>query len=295
MHQDFFNTNRNNFMEAISGGVAVIASYTAMQRAGDAAQPFEQEANFWYLTGIESPDWWLIIDGSRHKSWLVAPEVSDMHQVFEGSLTAEQAKQTSGVEDVLNNSEAFDMLRDLARKHSVAYTLGDPVGLEHFNFHMNPTAKSMWQRLERTFTRVQDCRQELSVLRAIKQPEEIAAIKKVIDLTIGAFTDIKQRLDEFNYEYEIEAEFGYYFRRKGAKGHDYDPIVAFGKNACTLHYSENDSRLRKGNLLLLDVGARHHGYAADITRTYAYGTPTKYQQEVHTAVDTAHHEIVKLI
>lgn len=273
----------------------VICGYSSLQRGNDAAFAFEQEANFWWLTGIEAPDWWLIIDGQRSKSWLVSPNVSDMHRIFDGSLPDETAKHISGVDDVLTQDAAMAMLRNLAKKHSVVYGLGDLPYAEQFDFMLNPAPKKLWNILERTFTDVQDCRLELAKLRAIKQPEEVTAIKQAIRLTINGFKLVKQKLPELHFEYEIESEFSYFFRKHGATGHAYDPIIASGKNACTLHYDANQDRLKKASVVLMDVGARLNGYAADISRSYVIGEPTKRQTQVHQAVQTAHREIINLI
>lgn len=291
----FFSNNRQSLSQTLNGGVVVLSAYAQMQRGNDMAFAFEQEANFWWLTGIDYPDWWVIIDGTRGKSWLVAPKISESHQIFDGSLSAAAAKAISGVDAVLSNDEAQDLLRDLSKKHSVVHALGEQPHAEHFDFVMNPAIKSMREHVGRLFATVQDCRKQLAVLRAIKQPDEITAIKSAIAVTIDGFERVKSKLASTNYEYEIEAEFNYHFRTHGADGHAYDPIVAGGKNACTLHYIANSDKLKKRQLVLLDIGARHGGYAADITRTYAYGEPTKRQIDVHAAVQLAQQEIITLI
>lgn len=293
--QNLFVTNRQRFMAELKGGVAVLSAHSSMQRSNDMAYPLDQEANFWWLTGIEAADWWVIIDAGRGKSWLVAPRVSEMHQIFDGSLSEKEALKISGVDDVLAREDAKSMLRDMAKKHSVVHALGEMPHAEHFDFVLNPAQKKLHEQLARTFNSVQDCRKTLAKLRAIKQPLEITRIKKAIKLTADAFEHVKSLLDAAQYEYEIEAEFSYFFRSRGAKGHAYDPIVAGGKNACTLHYVENNAKLKPRELLLLDIGARVDGYAADITRTYAIGEPTKRQKEVHAAVQTAQEKIIKLL
>lgn len=292
---DLFAANRQRLITELKGGIVVMAGYAQMQRGNDTAFAFEQEANFWWLTGIEAPDWWLILDGTRGKSWLVAPKISESHEIFDGSLAPETARDISGIDTVLEHEKAMIMLRDLAKKHSVVHTLGEQPYAEYLDFTLNPAPKKMHELLDRTFNSVIDCRKELSQLRAIKQPEEIVRMKKAISLTVDAFEFAKEVLSKAKYEYEVEAEFTHYFRSHGAKGHAYDPIVAAGKNACTLHYVENSAKLKKRELLLLDIGARFQGYAADITRTYALGEPTKRQREVHAAVVQAHAEIVSLL
>lgn len=267
---------------------------TSMQRTNDSAYRFEQESNFWWSTGINEPDWQIIIDSQDGKSWLVAPDIDEVHRVFEGGLSQEEASAISGVKVVIPHKDAEALLRTLAKKHSVVYSLGEHPHSEHFNFHENPAQKHLWRLLERIFNSVQDCRPELAKLRAIKQQEEIAAMRKAIRLTADAFELVKAKLPELKYEYEIEAEFDYYFKRHGVD-HAYDPIVAGGKNACTLHYGANAMKLKKNSLLLLDVGARYNGYSADISRTYAIGEPTKRQSAVHEAVEKAHVSIIKLL
>ncbi len=295
MKSSFYKNNRDKICESTTGALIVIPSYTQMQRGNDAAFAFEQEANFWWLTGIDSPDWWLIIDGSRHKSWLVSPDISATHAIFDGSLSTGEAIAVSGVEHVIGHDEAMRMLRDLAAKHSVVYSLGEPPYGQYYDFTVNPSIKKNWRMLQTIFNDVQDLRPGLDKLRAIKQPEEIRAIKKAIKLTIDAFKLVHDKLPDLHYEYEVEAEFSYFFRRSGARGHAYDPIVAGGANACTLHYGANKDRLKSGSVILMDIGARVDGYAADISRSYAFGGQSERHRQVHAAVEDAHRKIIKLL
>jgi Xaa-Pro aminopeptidase len=295
MESSFFIRNRQQLSRKLGPLPIVLTAYTQLQRGNDAAFRFEQEANFWWLTGIESPDWQLIIDGARKKSWLVAPDVDEIHQVFDGSLSLDEALAISGADAVLTHAEGEERLAELARQHKAVFTLGDDPAASHYDFSRNPAPDNLKRRLARSFAEVRSTRLELARLRAIKQPEEIGAMERAIALTADAFDYVRQHLDGFKYEYEVEAEFSYYFRRHGASGHAYDPIVAAGAHACTLHYDENNGLLGSKQLLLLDIGARVDGYAADITRTYAVGTPTARQVEVHAAVSEAHREIIELL
>lgn len=294
MDSSFFSGNRQRLLDSLGSGIVVLTAYTKMQGSADEAALFEQEANFWWLSGINVPGWWLIIDGFAERSWLVAPAVTDSHQLFEGSLAPEQALSTSGADGVLRYDEAVEKLRGLARKHSVTYTLGEPPYARYVDFTLNPAPKKLRNLLERTFTSVQDCRKDLARLKAIKQPAELAAITKAVALTEEVFQTVKGRLSSSRYEYEAEAELTYGFRRHEAK-HAFAPIVAAGKNACTLHYSENAGNLGKRQLVLIDAGARLGGYPADLTRTFAAGEPTKRQIAVHKAVQDAERRIIGLL
>jgi Xaa-Pro aminopeptidase len=295
MNASFFQMNRDKIATATAGDFIVLSAYCQMQRGNDASFAFEQEANFWYLTGIESPDWWVIIDGKTNKSYLIAPEVDDVHQTFDGSLSHADAKKISGVDSIFTYVEGRDFIKKLSQTHSSVYTIGPDPRASSYDFVVNPAAKDMNKLLKKQFTDVRDCRHELSKLRAIKQPVEISAIKQAIRLTNDTFKKVKLELADFHFEYEIEAAFSYEFRKNGAKGHAYDPIIAAEGNACTLHYNDNADQLEKDTLILMDVGARVGGYAADVTRTYAYGTPTERQILVHRAVKNAHKQIIELL
>ena len=291
----FFVANRQKLSEMLAGMPLIMTAYTQIQRRADMSWQFEQESNFWWLTGIEAPDWQLIVDPIRHKSWLVAPEIDEVHQVFDGSLSFEGALGISGVDSVLTRAQGDEKIAELAKRHTVVQTLGDDPQAAHYNFALNPAPADLKRQLGRLFKEVHSVRADISKLRAIKQPAELAVMQHVIDLTIDGFAEIHSKLQDFKHEYEIDAEFSYLFRKKGARGHAYDPIVAAGANACTLHYVANSERLKKRQLLLLDIGASAGGYAADITRTYAYGEPTRRQIEIHAAVQSAQQQIISSI
>jgi Xaa-Pro aminopeptidase len=286
----FFTSNRNR---ARGQYPLVLSAHTQVQAVNDMASPFKQESHFWYLTGIEAPDWQLIMSGSE--SWLVAPEVDNVHQIFDGSLSLEQARRKSGIRTVITPQEAETLLAELATKHSTVATLGKDPRAKYYDFVPNPAPMKLYRKLKRIFKEVSDSRLDLAKLRAIKQPEEIQAIRQAIDMTIGAFKKVKARINKYEYEYQVEADFSHHFRMSGSKGHAYEPIVAGGKNACTLHYIHNQDRLSEKNLLLLDIGAQVDGYAADITRTYSLGKPSPRQRAVHTAVESAHKSIIALL
>lgn len=291
----FFTQSREAAIQKLEGSLLVVPAYTQMQRGNDAAFQFEQEANFWYLTGVTHPDWWVIIDGKRAKSWLVSPDINEVHALFDGNLSAERAAQLSGIPDVIDRSKGVSLLRQAARSHQFVYTVDPPAHHDYFGFTLNPAARDMREQLSRIFTKVQDFRPKLAEIRAIKRPQELEVMQHAIDLTIDTFETAKSSMATYKYEYQVEADFTHYFRKNGATGHAYDPIVAAGANACTLHYGANESALKKGTLLLLDIGARAGGYAADITRTYAVGKPTKRQQAVHAEVEAAQQQIIALL
>ena len=290
---DFFKRNREKLLERLgSGALVVLAANGEMQQAHDMEAPFLQEPQFWYLSGIHKPNWWLIIDGNG-KTIAVSPEMDEVDTAFNGELSAAEATSISGVDQVVSHDEGERLLRTLARKHSLVYTIDHAEYIrKHLHCHLNPTVKDMWSLLERTFQRVENCSKDIWALRTIKQPVEIEAMRRAARVTCDAFEVMKQEIMTYKYEYEAEARLTYEIRRRGADGHAYTPIVASGKNSCTLHYFRNNLPIQKRKFLLFDVGARYDNYSADISRTYAIGDVSKRAQAVHDAVRVAQADMI---
>lgn len=272
-----------------------MAGYANMQHVNDIEVPFVQEGAFWYLSGVEFPNWWLIIDSKRQKSWLVEPEIDDKHRLFEESLSQDDAIKRSGVDGVLSRDDAKVMLRQASGTHPLVYTVGYPDHHEHFGFTLNPAAREMKDMLSRTFKSVRDFRLELAKIRAIKQECEIKWMQEGIDLTVKAFRDVRSKLESYKYDYQINADITHTFLNAGAWGHSFDPIIAIGPDTATVHHFSKNNRLKKGQPLLMDIGVRLHGYSSDLTRTYSIGKPTDRLVEVYDAVKRAQLEIMDML
>ena len=122
-------------------------------------------------------------------------------------------------------------------------------------------------------------------LRLVKEPEEIDQIRKGIAITHRAFNKILQNTKPGVSEKELEALLRYEFSVNGSTGPAYDPIIAAGKNACVLHYTDNLDTCSAGDLLLMDIGAEVNNYASDISRTIPVsGKFTPRQESCYNAV-----------
>ncbi len=167
--EHFFIDNRRKLAAKMQGGVVVLAGNRLMQRRGDTTYPFDQDANFWYLAGVSQPQLVLVYDGQRDYSWLVKPTLSDVEQIFDGTLDDNSLQQASGVNEVIAESQLEDTLRQLARRHSTAYTVMPTSGAAASRTVYNPAGRELTQRLERIFNSVQDCSSQLAELRSIKR------------------------------------------------------------------------------------------------------------------------------
>ena len=286
----FHTTNRERLYAASKGELIVLTAYDSVQQSGDMAAPFLQESSFWWLTGIAEPGWKIILDTARQKATLVRPQRSEVDVIFNGESSDDAIATVSGIREVIAAKDFEGYLRQLKRHHMVAYTL---TSKEDYEFVLNPAKANLTKVLQRIFSSVQYCDAAIDSLRAIKQPAEIQRMKAAAALTCQAFSDVRSLLNTLKTEAAVEAEFVYAFHKAGAT-HAYEPIVASGANACTLHYTANTAPLRSRELVLIDIGARVDGYSADVTRTYCRN-PTKRQRAVHAAVARAEAAIIDLI
>jgi Xaa-Pro aminopeptidase len=131
-------------------------------------------------------------------------------------------------------------------------------------------------------------------LRQIKSPYEIKILQHAIDITTEAQERAMSMVGKADWEYEVQAEVEYTFRRRNADYWGYPSIVGCGPNATTLHYVESQSPIVKGDLLLMDVGAEYDHYTADVTRTFPVnGRFTKEQAEIYQIVFDAQEAVAK--
>lgn len=286
---DFFSGNRERLRQLFTGTAPIVlTAHGSLQKGGDEAYPFHQDGSFWYLTGVDEPDVVLVMD--KGKEYLIVPTRSAVAETFDGQIDTADLARRSGIKDVLNEKDGWKQLESrLKRVQHVATLAANPSYIEVLGMYTNPARRSLIRRVKKCNPDIEllDLRQHLSRMRMIKKPEELAAIKRAITVTNDTLKEVmrQSRLGKYAYEYEIEAEISRGFRRRGAAGHGFAPIVAGGKNACTLHHMENNSPLSSDELVILDVGATVDHYAADISRTYSLnGKPSRRQQQVHEAV-----------
>lgn len=272
---EFFAGNRRRLKELFTGTAPIVVTANGLlQRGADSTYAFSQDANFWYLTGIDQPDIVLVMD--RDEEYLIVPARSEIRQAFDGQVDHEPLMTRSGVSEVYNDTEGWEKLGARLKKVKHAAILGvPPAYVEHYGFYANPARAALAEKIKTYKPGVEflDLNQYLGVMRMIKQPAELQVIQAAIDITIAGMKDALRpaQLKKYAYEYEIEAELARGYRQRGASGHAFEPIVAGGPRACTLHYVSNSGALASDELMVVDTGAEVEHYAADITRTFSVG------------------------
>lgn len=284
---EFFKSNRERLRQKVSSDIPmVIVANGILQRGADSSYPFIQDANFWYLTGINDPDIILVMEEDRE--YLIVPIREGTRVSFDGQIDQESIAESCGITDIVNEVSGWKRLDAvLAKTRSLATLAPAPLFIEQYGMYSNPARARFIERVQKHINDLNliDIRPELANLRMIKQPIEVQAIQTAIDITNKTLRDvIKQPAGTYKYEYQIEADISRGFRYLGAQNHAFEPIIAGGDRACTLHNISNSAALSPNELVVMDVGASVFGYAADITRMYCNGKPTDRQRDVFNAV-----------
>lgn len=272
-------------MESLPESLIVIAGHVSLQMSADTSYPFRQDSNFWYLTGINYPDYVLVIDTKKATSTLIIPELNDYQKEWDGDRDNSEITKISGIQSTQYRTSFDSMLRDAKKRGlQICYIKSAPERVEPYGFYSNPARRILENEIKLVEPEPKDIRLEIARLRQIKQPVEIEALQTAIDITGTTLAGVKANLQKFKTEKGIERAISAGFYANGGDGHGYEPIIGSGINASVLHYNKNTDVLHDNTLVLLDVGAIYGGYSADISRAWSVGKPSDRQREVYDAV-----------
>ena len=129
-----------------------------------------------------------------------------------------------------------------------------------------------------------DVSEKIMDMRKIKDEEEIKLIRDACKIASEVAMDIPEFLKEGMHEYELAARVVYEMLKRGAEDSAFTTISAFGENAAEPHYTTGERRLKRGDFVLVDFGARYHHYNSDMTRTFVFGHATEEQREMYNVV-----------
>ncbi|MFT6180121.1 MAG: Xaa-Pro aminopeptidase [Akkermansiaceae bacterium] len=287
----FFVRNREHLLAKLKpNSLVVIHANDIMPTNADGTMMFRQNNDLFYLTGVDQEETVLVLcpdaPVEADREILFVRETSEHIAIWEGEkLTKEQATATSGIKNV-KWVDTFEGIFDALAPQ-----------MEILSLHSNeyPRGRSIVETRNRRFIR--DCQERfplhryervallLQELRMFKDKEEIRFLQKAIDITEAGFRRVLKFLKPGVGEWELEAEYLHEFVRRKSRGFSYSPIIGSGKNACALHYLENDQIVEDGQMVLMDVGAEYGNWNADMTRTVPVnGKFTARQKDVYEAV-----------
>lgn len=273
MKQSEFKKRRKQLMERIGkGNIALIGSASTRIRNRDVHYPFRQDSDFYYLTGFNEPDSLAVFIPGREQGEyiLFCREFDETKALWEGAH--------AGLDGATGHYEADDSfpIDDLdeilpgmlENKNKVFYPMGRDSDLDHSLLDWINHIRSQSRSGVIAPGELVSLEHILHEMRLFKSKDELALMRRAAEVSARAHVKAMQKCRPGMYEYQVEAELLYHFIQEGLRAVAYPSIVAGGKNACVLHYTENTDKLKNGDLLLIDAGAECDHYAADITRTF---------------------------
>ena len=299
---NLYINNRKNYLDKVNqNSTSVFVSNEFMPTNADETLHFVQNTNLLYLTGIDQEETFLILapnfPDKKMREILFIKETSEEISIWEGNkLTKKEAQEISGIETVMWNNNFENILNLILAESNEIY-------LDR-NEHIRSSTKIQTPQdrfileIKRRYAsyKIRRSYPILSDLRMIKNKTEINLIQKACDITEKGFRRILEFVKPDIWEFDIEAEFIHEFIKNRSKGFAYQPIIATGINACSLHYNENKSQCKSGELILMDVAAEYANYKSDMTRTIPVnGKFKKRQLEVYNAVLNVKNEATNIL
>ena len=260
---------RAALLERIGNGVAVLRSADEKSIEGDYPQDsdFRQDNDFFYLTGLETAESWLVLIGSTtgpDQVVLFIPARDSMEERWTGPKMGPgpDAVAATGIQDVRPSRGARDFIREaVAASRTLLLPRYQP---PHDSLVLKELG--LTDSLGLAITK-RSLSNPMGLLRQVKDADEIARLRRATAITAEGLREAMKAAAAGMWEYELEAMIEYTFRRNGAERVGFPTIVGTGINGTTLHYDKGRRQTEAGDLVVMDVGAEFGYYSADVTRT----------------------------
>ena len=297
-------TNKQfNFLErrselskkVLDDSAIIIASSPVKSRISDTDYLYRQDSNFYYLSGYEEPESILLIRPYAKKDNFIifCRDRDPLKEQWDGFRSGQKgAVEDFDADKSLSITSVDSLMPELLEgAKNIYYSMSSPCGLDQ--------RINTWVDQIRLNTRAgaEPPQNLLSLdsviheMRLLKSDEEIEVMKQAAEITTEAHIRAMKAVKPGMFEYQLEAEYLYAFNKNGARAPAYNSIVGGGNNACILHYVENNTVLKDGDVVLVDAGCEYKYYASDVTRTFPVnGSFTEEQKQIYSIVLEAHRQ-----
>jgi Xaa-Pro aminopeptidase len=295
-HSELFAKRRRAFLEAVTAraravddgdAVCVFPAAPVFTRNNDVEHDYRQDSDLFYLTGFNEPASVLVMDAKSgeaateyRSTMFVRPRDVD-REIWDGPrFGVDGVKEHFGADDAFTIDKLADELPKLFQnKKRLYYRLGVNRAMDDKVLEAIDRTRA---RAKLGFTwpvEIVDPGTVLHEMRLFKSKDDLDAMRKAADITAEAHIRAMGATKSGMHEFEVEAMILETFRKHGSERAAYGSIVGSGANATILHYRQNNKKMEKGELLLIDAGAEYDYYAADVTRTFPVGAKFSKQQE----------------
>ncbi|MBA6100436.1 MULTISPECIES: Xaa-Pro aminopeptidase [Pseudomonas] len=258
--------------QMVPNSIAILPAAAVAIRNRDVEHVYRQDSDFQYLSGFPEPEAVIaLIPGREHGEYvLFCRERNPERELWDGLRAGQEgAVSDFGADDAFPIADIDEILPGLIEGRERVYSamgsnpefdrrLMDWINVIRSKARLGAQPPNEFVALDHL----------LHDMRLYKSAAEVKVMRAAADISARAHVRAMQACRAGLYEYSLEAELDYEFRKGGAKMPAYGSIVAAGRNGCILHYQQNDAPLREGDLVLIDAGCEIDCYASDITRTF---------------------------
>lgn len=300
-NQTEFAARRQKLMAQLpADSIALVKSAPEVYRNGDTHYSYRQNSDFYYLTGLKEPDAVaLFIPQRAAGEFILFNRAKDpSKEIWTGYYAGTAgAIATYGADQAFPISELNALMPALLTdKRCVYYLIGRDVSLDQLVMQWVHELQQQIRSGTSAPTELINLETILHELRLFKSPAELAIMRQAAAISATAHCKAMHICRADMMEYQLQAAIEYDFKNQGMVGPAYGTIVGSGKNACILHYVDNDSALVNGDLVLIDAGCENAGYSADITRTFPVnGKFSPAQSALYNVVLQAQLAVIDLI
>jgi len=268
-----FSKRRQRLLKQMGpSSMAILPTATEKVRNRDVHYPFRPDSDFYYLTGFSEPESVMVLLREKSKSRFIlfcrqrdrALEIWHGHRYgSEGAIEHFAANEAYDIE--ILHDKLGEWMGGIER---IFYTLGHDHEFDQLLTQQVETLRNQSRSGASEPLQFISLAHIVHQMRLVKSNAEIKLMQRAANIASEAHIRAMQQCKPGMNEYEINAELTHCFMKHGSHSAAYPAIVAGGKNACILHYTENNAALNDGDLLLIDAGAEYDNYASDITRTF---------------------------
>lgn len=290
----FYQSNRNRLAAQLpAGSLVIVHSNDIYPTNADGTMAHHQNANLFYLTGIDQEETVLLMrvgEGGQHEDTLLLRKTDERIVIWEGArLSQETAAAISGIEDVRWTETYPSLLADWVPSSREVWLERDNHPRRYT--YVQTRNERMAAALQASYpdAKLKSLYDILAAMRLVKAPQEINQLREACRITGEGFVDILRHIKPGMGEWEMEALLSAAYIRRRSRKFSFLPIIASGSDTCVLHYISNHKICQDGDLILFDIGAEYGGYAGDMSRTVpANGRFTPRQRAVYEACLAVH-------
>ncbi len=287
--QEYNRRRRDLMAQMAANSIAIIPSAPERKRNRDIEYPYRQDSDLHYLCGFPEPEAVLVlVPGRAHGEVVMFVRERDRDaEIWNGYRAGpEGACAQFGADDAFPIGDIDEILPGLIEgRDRLYYDMGRDPDFDRTVMGWVNAIKGKVRTGAHPPGEFVALNHLLHDMRLFKSAAEIKLMKRSAEIAAGAHRRAMEKCAPGMYEYQLEAEFQHEFIRHGARYPAYPPIIGGGRNGCILHYRENDSLLKNGELVLIDAGCEFQHYASDITRTFPVnGRFNKEQQALYELV-----------